>query len=160
MSRAIPATAVKYSIVREGEKFTPPLRSKPGDAGADLTCSQNVFIAPNQRAMVTTNIAVEIPEGHFGLLLPRSSAFYRKGLVVHPGTIDPTYRGELRILVWNVAPKAVYLGEGDSIAQLVIVPYVEVTFIDRPLTVTERGENAFGSTGRVPGETPVQNLQP
>lgn len=151
---------VRISQVRGEEVKTTPTKKHPNDAGYDLVCSQNTVVSVGTKAMVPTNIALQIPEDLFALILPRSSAFYKSGLIVHPGTIDPDYRGEIQVLVWNPTNKAVYLGEGDSIAQLIFLPRYLVRFSDQKLTPTERGGKGFGSTGRVPGAAPEENLQP
>lgn len=145
---------------KEGEKSSVPSKVHPNDAGYDLTCSQNTVVSIGARAMVPTNISLQIPPHLFALILPRSSAFYKKGLIIHPGTVDPDYRGEVKVLVWNPTTKAVYLSEGDSIAQLVFVPRIDAVFNIKPLEESGRGQNGFGSTGRVPTDRPLGDLQP
>ena len=164
-STAVAAVPFEGQIVRthqvRGEEVrTVPTKKHPNDAGYDLVCSQNTVVSVGTKAMVPTNIALQIPEDLFALILPRSSAFYKSGLIVHPGTIDPDYRGEIQVLVWNPTTKAVYLSEGDSIAQLIFLSRYLVRFSDQKLIPTERGSKGFGSTGRVPGAAPEENLQP
>lgn len=128
-----------------------PRRSHPGDAGLDLHSVERVELAPGARASVGTGLAVEIPAGQAGLVLPRSGLAVRHGiaLVNGPGLIDAGYRGELRVLLLNTdREQQVTLEAGDRIAQLVLVrteaPEVEEV---AELPVSERGEGGFGSTG-------------
>lgn len=129
-----------------------PSRAHEGDAGLDLHAAEPAHIGPGERWQVATGVAVEIPPGHAGLVLPRSGIARRHGisLVNAPGLIDAGYRGELKVLLLNNDPAEVFRIEpGDRIAQLVITPVV----IAEPVAVetlseTERGEGGFGSSGR------------
>ena len=129
-----------------------PSRAHEGDAGLDLQAAEAATIAPGQRATVATGIAVEIPTGHAGLVLPRSGLAARHGiaLVNAPGLIDPGYRGEIQVLLLNTDSREAFeISPGDRIAQLVLSPVVE----GDPVEVTElaasvRGEGGFGSSGR------------
>jgi dUTP pyrophosphatase len=123
-----------------------------GDAGYDLHALEAVHLAPGERALVRTGIAVEIPEGHAGLVLPRSGTAVRHGiaLVNAPGLIDAGYRGELKVLLLNTDRREPFAVEpGDRIAQLVLVR-VESPAVEEvaALTATARGEGGFGSSGR------------
>lgn len=128
-----------------------PRRAHPGDAGLDLHAIERVALAPGARASVGTGVAVEIPPGHAGLVLPRSGLAARHGiaLVNAPGLIDSGYRGELRVLLLNTdREQGVTLEAGDRIAQLVLVrvepgEVQEVT----ELSGSERGAGGFGSSG-------------
>jgi dUTP pyrophosphatase len=128
-----------------------PERAHPGDAGFDLRAIEDVEVGPGERAMVRTGLAVAIPDGHAGLVLPRSGLASKHGLTLAnaPGLIDAGYRGELICSVVNLdRDEGVKLARGDRIAQLVIVPVPEF----RPAWVDElppsgRGEGGFGSTG-------------
>jgi dUTP pyrophosphatase len=129
-----------------------PEAQHPGDAGLDLRAAEGVTVKPGERAMVPTGVAVAIPEGHAGLVLPRSGLASRRGLTLAnaPGLIDAGYRGEVICAVVNLDPhEAVEIAAGDRIAQLVIVglPTVEPSFVDE-LPPSARGEGGFGSTGR------------
>jgi dUTP pyrophosphatase len=129
-----------------------PERAHPGDAGLDLASNVDVEVGPGKRAMVATGLAVAIPEGHAGLVLPRSGLASRHGLTLAnaPGLIDAGYRGEIMIAVVNLdLQEPVKIARGDRIAQLVVVPIanVEPMFQDE-LPPTRRGESGFGSTGR------------
>ncbi len=117
----------------------------------DLASAIDVRVGPLERAMVPTGLAVAIPEGHAGMVLPRSGLASRQGLTLAnaPGLIDPGYRGEITIAVVNLDPTTpVSISTGDRIAQLVIVPVAIVrTEWSDQLSPTERGERGFGSTG-------------
>ncbi|MGZ8624698.1 MAG: dUTP diphosphatase [Actinomycetota bacterium] len=128
-----------------------PARAHPGDAGLDLRSSVDVEVAPGERAMVPTGLAVAIPEGHAGLVLPRSGLASRHGLTLAnaPGLIDAGYRGEIVCAVVNLdRGRPVRIARGDRIAQLVIVavPDLEPAWVDK-LPPSARGEGGFGSTG-------------
>src|SRR5437763_7946278 len=108
--------------VREGARF--PERARDGDAGLDLHAAEPATIGPGERASVGTGIAVEIPPGHAGLVLPRSGLAERHGVTVvnAPGLIDAGYRGEVRVLLLNTDPEESFrVSVGDRIAQLVVV---------------------------------------
>jgi len=128
-----------------------PAYAQPGDAGLDLASNVDVVINPGERALVATGISVAIPEGHAGLVLPRSGLASRYGLTManSPGLIDSGYRGEIVCAVINLdRTTAVKIARGDRIAQLVIVPVatVELMLVD-DLPPSERGPAGFGSTG-------------
>jgi dUTP pyrophosphatase len=130
----------------------PPARAHDGDAGLDLHAVEPASIEPGGRASVGTGIAVAIPEGYAGLVVPRSGLAARHGisLVNAPGLIDAGYRGELRVLLWNGDPESTFsVSPGDRIAQLVLVA-VESPELEEAaeLDGTARGERGFGSTGR------------
>lgn len=128
-----------------------PSRAHEGDAGLDLRASEPATIGPGERAMVATGIAIAIPAGHAGLVLPRSGLAAKHGiaLVNAPGLIDSGYRGELRVLLLNTdRERAFEVSPGDRIAQLLVIPYAactprEVDVLDE----TERGDGGFGSSG-------------
>jgi dUTP pyrophosphatase len=128
-----------------------PGRAHPGDAGLDLRSAVEIEVGPGERAMVPTGLAVAIPEGHAGLVLPRSGLASRQGLTLAnaPGLIDAGYRGEVICAVVNLDPSTpVRIARGDRIAQLVVVavPQLESVFVEE-LPSTTRGEGGFGSTG-------------
>lgn len=130
-----------------------PAYARPGDAGADLVAREGALLpARGGRAMVPAGVAVAIPEGHAGLVLPRSGLAIRHGVTVlnAPGLVDAGYRGELRVLLVNTDPSEDYVvHRGDRIAQLVIVAFAAVTFsVVDELPGSERGEGGFGHTGR------------
>lgn len=129
-----------------------PTYAHPGDAGCDLRAVEACELAPGERAAVPTGIAVAIPEGWAGLVLPRSGLARRHGigLVNSPGLIDSGYRGEVEVLVVNHDPAETFtIAPGDRIAQLVLVPHATAGIVEvDELDVTARGEGGFGSSGR------------
>ena len=134
--------------VREGARL--PARARDGDAGLDLHAAEPATIDPGERASVATGIAVEIPPGHAGLVLPRSGLAARHGiaLVNAPGLIDSGYRGEVRVVLLNTDRHAQFVVEpGMRIAQLIVlaVPEVELLEVDE-LPDAERGVRGFGSS--------------
>jgi dUTP pyrophosphatase len=128
-----------------------PVRAHPGDAGADLFAAQDVELAPGQRAMVPTGIAIALPDGYAAFVHPRSGLAARHGvtLVNAPGTVDAGYRGEIRVTLLNTdAEHPVRLQRGDRIAQLIVQRVAEPVFYEvETLPGSARGEGGFGSTG-------------
>lgn len=126
-----------------------PVAAKAGDAGFDLRSTEGWIIPAGQRSLVGTGIAVAIPEGFAGFILPRSGLAL-KGLTVanSPGLIDSGYRGEIKVALVNHSVVGVTVRQGDRIAQLVILPVPSVEFqrVD-VLPESERGSGGFGSTG-------------
>ena len=129
-----------------------PTRAHPGDAGLDLYSTEIAHLGPGERWSVGTGIAVEIPEGHAGLVLPRSGLAREHGiaLVNSPGLIDAGYRGEIRVLLLNTDPaETVRIEAGARIAQLVVTPVAIAEPVEAAeLSESVRGEGGFGSTGR------------
>jgi dUTP pyrophosphatase len=130
----------------------PPAQAHEGDAGYDLHAAEAITIAPGERASVGTGIAVAIPTGQAGLVVPRSGLAARHGISVvnAPGLIDSGYRGELRVLLLNTDHAETFaVDPGDRIAQLVLVA-VETPELEEvdALDETLRGAGGFGSTGR------------
>jgi dUTP pyrophosphatase len=138
-------------VARLDQRAVVPTRAYPGDAGLDLYALEGAVLAPGQRATLRTGIAVEIPPGQAGLVLPRSGLAARHGLALvnAPGLIDSGYRGELKVLLLNTDPSAaVELAAGDRIAQLVLVRIETPTPVEvDALAWTERGMDGFGSSG-------------
>jgi len=128
-----------------------PRYALPGDAGADLSAAEDVELAPFERALVGTGVAVAIPDGYAGFVHPRSGLAHRLGLslVNAPGTIDAGYRGEIKVNLVNLDPTApITLRRGDRIAQLVVQPVVQARFVPvEELPTSERGSGGHGSTG-------------
>jgi dUTP pyrophosphatase len=139
-------------VAKVNEGATLPTRAHTGDAGLDLYACEAAHIGPGERWSVGTGIAVEIPEGHAGLVLPRSGIARDHGiaLVNSPGLIDAGYRGELRVLLLNTDPAETFrVTAGDRIAQLVITPIVLPQPLEAPeLAESGRGDGGFGSSGR------------
>jgi dUTP pyrophosphatase len=128
-----------------------PARAHDDDAGYDLRAIEDATLAPGERAMVRTGIAIELPAGHAGLVLPRSGLAARHGiaLVNAPGLIDAGYRGELKVLLLNTDRAAAFeIAAGDRIAQLVVVAVATPAVVEADvLAATARGEGGFGSSG-------------
>jgi dUTP pyrophosphatase len=137
---------------RLAEGARPPAQAHEGDAGYDLHAAEAASIPPGARASVGTGVAVAIPPGHAGLVVPRSGLAARHGIAVvnAPGLIDSGYRGELRVLLLNTDRESTFeVQPGDRIAQLVIVAVAAPTLEEtETLEQSLRGEGGFGSTGR------------
>jgi len=129
-----------------------PVYAYEGDAGCDLRSSIDAEIAPGERVLIPTGIAIAIPEGYGGFVQPRSGLAIKHGLgiVNTPGLIDAHYRGELKVILINLDPSETFTIErGDKIAQLVIQPVLSVKFnVVEALEETVRGSGGFGSSGR------------
>jgi dUTP pyrophosphatase len=143
---------MELRVIKLKDNAVIPTRAHPGDAGLDLYSTEIAHLGPGERWSVGTGIALQIPDGHAGLVLPRSGLAREHGiaLVNAPGLIDAGYRGEVRVLLLNTDPaETVRIEAGARIAQLVVTPVA----IAAPVEVTElsdsaRGDGGFGSTGR------------
>ncbi len=143
---------MRLACTRLSDDARLPTRANEGDAGLDLYAAEPAKLGPGERASVGTGIAIEVPPGHAGLVLPRSGLAARHGiaLVNAPGLIDAGYRGEVRILLLNTDREEEFeIAPGDRIAQLLLTPFAEA----EPAEVAElggsaRGANGFGSSGR------------
>lgn len=128
-----------------------PTYSHPGDAGADLLTTVDVSLAPGERAMVPTGIAIAMPEGYVALVHPRSGLAAKHGLSIvnTPGTVDAGYRGEIKVMLINLDPREpIELRRGDRIAQLVIQRVERALFSEvGELPDSVRGDGGYGSTG-------------
>ncbi len=129
-----------------------PRFAKPGDAGADLYARIDLTLAPGERALMPTGIAIALPPGFAAFIHPRSGLAIRDGLsmVNAPGTIDASYRGEIQVILVNMDTKnPISIKRGDRVAQLVIQRIENVNFVPvSELPGTERGSGGFGSTGK------------
>jgi dUTP pyrophosphatase len=128
-----------------------PSRAYPGDAGLDLAACEECEVGPGQRAVVSTGLAVAIPEGYAGFVLPRSGLARRHGITIvnTPGLIDSGYRGEVQVTLLNTdAAEAFRVEPGMRVAQLVVlaVPEARLVEVDE-LPATERAAGGFGSSG-------------
>lgn len=128
-----------------------PSYAHPGDAGADLVTRVDVTIAPGERVTVPTGVAIALPEGYVGFVVPRSGLAARHGLTIvnAPGTVDAGYRGELRVTLLNTdAAEPITLARGDRVAQLVVQRVDRARFVlAERLPGSHRGESGFGSSG-------------
>lgn len=129
-----------------------PSYAKDGDAGADLRAREDLVLAPGQRVLVPTGVALALPAGHVGLVHPRSGLATEHGITIvnAPGTVDSGYRGELMVTLLNTdAERSFEIRRGDRIAQLVIQRYEQAAFeVVDELPESERGAAGFGSTGK------------
>ena len=128
-----------------------PAYAYEGDAGLDLRANENVDIAPFERVLIPTGLAISIPDGYAGFVQPRSGMALKRGLTIAntPGLIDAHYRGELKVIAVNLdSQQTIHIERGERIAQLVIqqVPVVHLTEVDE-LAETDRGTGGFGSSG-------------
>ena len=150
--------------MEDSRKFTIPLQvlderavvphgAYDGDAGVDLRALVDCELAPFERALVPTGLAIAIPRGYAGFVLPRSGTAIKQGLslINTPGLIDSNYRGELKIAAVNLDPtETIHISAGDRIAQLVIMGVETVSFdVRASLDETDRGAGGFGSSGVV-----------
>jgi dUTP pyrophosphatase len=142
---------VRLQIRRLDADLPLPSYAHAGDAGMDLYAAEDAVLRPGERALVATGIAVAIPEGFAGFVLPRSGSAIHRGLslVNAPGLIDSHYRGEVKVVAINLDPRdPIVISRGDKVAQLVIQPVVLAELLEvAELDETARGEGGFGSTG-------------
>lgn len=154
-SLASPPTTLEVVIRRLDPGLPPPAYAHPGDAGADLLAAVAVDLAPGERALVPTGLAIALPDGFVALVHPRSGLAARHGLslVNTPGTVDAGYRGEIKVLLINHDPReAIALRRGDRIAQLVIQRVERARFVEADvLPESVRGAGGYGSTGGFTG---------
>jgi dUTP pyrophosphatase len=138
-------------FVKLNEKATLPTRAHDNDAGLDLYAAEPARLAPGARVSVGTGLAVQIPDGVGGLVLPRSGLAIKHGvtLINSPGLIDPGYRGEVRVLLINTDRTLEFqISPGDRIAQLLLVPVAHANPLQADaLDDSTRGEGGFGSSG-------------
>ncbi len=147
-------TDVPIRILPHGEGLELPAHAEAGSAGLDLRAAvpaaEPVVIAPGARALVPTGLQLELPVGTEGQIRPRSGLAYKHGVTVlnSPGTIDCSYRGEVRVLLVNHSRAPFTVARGERIAQLVVATYVPVRLVPaEALSETDRGAGGFGSTG-------------
>jgi len=147
----VSADQVQIQIVRLDPELPVPSYAHPGDAGADLFARVDVVLAPGERRLVPTGLAIALPEGYVALVHPRSGLANRSGLSIvnAPGTIDAGYRGEIQVCLVNLDPTTpIELARGDRIAQLVIQRFSSADFVEvAELPDSVRGEGGYGSTG-------------
>ena len=142
---------IQLKIKRLDPSVELPSYAYTGDAGLDLRANEDVVLEPHERRLISTGLALAIPDGYAGFVQPRSGMALRLGLSMAntPGLIDAHYRGELKVLAVNLDnEKQIVIERGERIAQLVIqqVPIVELVEVDE-LDETDRGAGGFGSSG-------------
>lgn len=142
---------LEIPIVRLDPELPLPAYAHPGDAGADLHTRVDLVLAPGERRLVPTGVALALPEGYVGLVHPRSGLAHRAGLSIvnAPGTIDAGYRGEIQVCLVNLDRSTpIELRRGDRIAQLVVQRHETARFTEvDTLDDTARGAGGYGSTG-------------
>ena len=143
---------IKVPIKRLDENLPLPKYAKPGDAGCDLLAAEQTVLEPSGgRGLISTGIAIALPEGYAAFIQPRSGLALKHGVTClnTPGLIDSGYRGELKVLLINTDPKVPFeVNRGERIAQLVIQKVEQAEFVaTEDLSETERGDGGFGSTG-------------
>jgi len=145
-------SSVEVLITRLDPELPLPRYAKGGDAGADIVSRVDITLAPGERALVPTGIAIALPDGYVALVHPRSGLAIKHGvtMVNAPGTVDAGYRGELQVILINHdKSESVSFKRGDRIAQLVIQKVERAEFVEvRELPGSGRGSGGFGSTGR------------
>jgi dUTP pyrophosphatase len=143
--------SVEILVQRLDAGMPMPAYAHPGDAGADLCTAIDAVVAPGERSLLPTGIALALPPGHAAFVHPRSglAAKFGVSLVNAPGTVDEGYRGEVKVCVINLDPREpVVFHRGDRIAQLVIQRVERAGFVEVPaLPDSQRGSGGFGSTG-------------
>ena len=146
-----PSQPVEVLIRRVDPGVPVPGYAHPGDAGADLATTVDVVLAPGERAVVPTGVAIALPDGYVALVHPRSGLAARCGVSILnvPGTVDAGYRGELQVVLVNHDPEQrVSLRRGDRIAQLVFQQVERARFVEvERLPGSDRGDGGHGSTG-------------
>lgn len=142
---------LNVSIKRLDPEVELPIYAYEGDAGLDLRANESVEIPPHERVLISTGIAIALPDGYAGFVQPRSGMALKRGLSIAntPGLIDAHYRGEIKVIAVNLDPReTIRIERGERIAQLVIqqVPVVHLVEVDE-LDETDRGAGGFGSSG-------------
>jgi dUTP pyrophosphatase len=150
MASAVAADELQVKLLHPAAR--PPARTRPGDAGYDLRCLHDFALEPGERRMVPTGVAVALPPGCAGLVVPRSGLAADHGISVvnGPGLVDPNYRGELRVILVNLGAERFEGRAGDRIAQLLVVPFAapETRLVDELPASADRGTSGVGSSGR------------
>ena len=120
------------------------------DAGMDLCAVENVLLAPGLPQLVPTGLAIELPPGYEAQIRPRSGLALKHALTIpnSPATIDPGYRGEIKVILLNLGKTTYQITAGDRIAQMVVAPYTPVEWVEGDLSDSQRGTGGFGSSGR------------
>ncbi|MDX1469168.1 MAG: dUTP diphosphatase [Acidimicrobiia bacterium] len=147
----MPLDVIQVTFQRLDSDLPMPTKAHIGDAAVDLHSRIDVTLGPGERAAAPTGLAMAIPEGYAGLVLPRSghAKSHGIGVVNAPGLIDPGYRGEIQVLLINHGSETVRFSRGDRIAQLAIVEMPSIEWVESDwLSETTRGKGGFGSTGR------------
>ena len=150
-NKASSRARIKVDVKQLDDRLPLPKQAYSGDAGVDLHAAVDCILSPGERALIPTGLAVAIPDGFAGFVLPRSGLALRKGLSIAntPGLIDSHYRGELNVVAVNLDPSsAIEIKRGERIAQLVILAVPQVLWQEvEELESTDRNKRGFGSSG-------------
>ena len=145
-------TAVKIRIQRLSPEAVLPVyaHGPDEDAGMDLTALEDVILEPGRPALVPTGLAIELPPGYEAQIRPRSGLALKHAITLpnSPATIDPGYRGEIKVILLNLGGAAYQIHKGDRIAQMVIARYEAIEWEESGLNDSARGAGGFGSSGR------------
>lgn len=126
-----------------------PTRANSTDAGLDLYSTQDLIVLKNSRAMIETGISLEIPEGYYGRIAPRSGLAWKHGIDMFAGVVDSSYRGPINVILYNSCVNDFKITKGDRIAQLIIEKHYNFPIeVVEELSDTNRGSGGFGSTGK------------
>lgn len=128
----------------------PFTRANPSDAGIDIRAAEETVVQPLGRATVSTGLRLQIPEGYYGRIAPRSGLAANFGIDVLAGVVDSSYRGEIKVVLHNTDKEEAFrVSMGDRIAQLIIERHYNPEFVEvEDLSATDRGSGGFGSSGR------------
>lgn len=140
---------MKIKFKKMSDNAIIPARGTEYSAGLDLYSTETCVIYPRDRKLIKTGIAMELPAGHYGMVVGRSGNTIKRGMVVATGIIDSDYTGEIGVMVFNETSQHMLITAGDRIGQIIVMQYpiVELCEVEE-LTKTERGEKGFGSTGK------------
>jgi len=148
---------VRVLISRLDPDLPMPCYAHPGDAGVDLHAAADVLLAPGQRALVPTGVAIALPDGYAAFVHPRSGLAAKHGITVlnAPGTVDAGYRGEIMVNLLNTDAQAFTIARGDRIAQLIVEAVSVADFVEvRSLPGSHRGDNGHGASGGFGSQPP------
>lgn len=142
---------LQIQLLKEGAR--PPQRTRPLDAAYDLYCCEQATLPPGRRCLLSTGIAIALPDGYCGLILPRSGLALKHGITIvnAPGLIDPSYRGEIGVIMQNSGHEQFIVKPGDRIAQLLLTPFSDgqISIVEElPASADGRQDGGFGSSGR------------
>ena len=139
---------LKFKKLHQDAKV--PSYAYRGDAGMDLYVPENLIVKAGERKTIPLGIAIEIPEGHVGLMFDKSSLSHKHGLKTYGNVIDAGYRGEIHVGIMNLSDQDHEFKVGDKIIQMLIMPVFQVEVVETDeLTPSDRGDGRFGSSGRV-----------
>jgi len=141
---------IRIQRIHPGAKLPAYAHGPDEDAGMDLCAVEDVVLEPGVPRLVATGLTLEIPPGYEAQVRPRSGLALKHAITMPnaPGTIDPGYRGEIRVILLNLGREAYTIHAGDRIAQMIVARYQAVEWLEEPLADSARGQGGFGSSGR------------